>query len=374
MFRPTALLLLPLLLAASAAAAPPVLSHVDPNIGFPFGGTRVVVHGSNFVDTAVTCPIFPSSGTGVGTCPVKVFFGGVEGWVFAVTPTTIEVGALPSTTGQPREPGSVDVRVVAEGRGEATLVNGFRFDPRAEPGPANYTPVLVPLTSYGIPGAHGSIWASEAVFYNATFADARLRGPWVFPPFEPVIEPGLVERDHTVIHQLSRIPGQDGAFVYIPNPLAQGIKISLRSRNIAEGAPSYGVEVPILRYDDMRAGVTLMDLPVETDYRSTLRIYGWTPAPMQVRVSVYAEATSALIEEYVVDLRGVVTTDPVPFPDHPAYAALNPISPAVRAAGGRVRIFISNMGETVSPPPPPIWAFVSITHNETQQVTIATPK
>jgi hypothetical protein len=62
------------------------------------------------------------------------------------------------------------------------------------------------------------------------------------------------------------------------------------------------------------------------------------------------------------------------FPPHPSYIALDPIPPAARAAGGRVRIELTNYGANVSPPLANIWAFVSLTNNETNQVTLVTPK
>ena len=49
------------------------------------------------------------------------------------------------------------------------------------------------------------------------------------------------------------------------------------------------------------------------------------------------------------------------------------LTPAVRAAASRVRIEIADpLAIIVSPPPPPFWALVSITNNETQQVTTIT--
>lgn len=370
-----ALLTFAVLAVAALAEAAPVISHVAPPVGFTFGGTRVTIHGTGFTaGGGLTCPQFPPSGNGPGTCPIKVFFGGVEGWVYGATATTIDVAALPSATGQPREPGTVDVRVVVEGQGEATLANGFRFDRRAEPGPNNFTPVLVPLTSNGLSGAHGSIWFSELSIFNASAAEMVLPGPWAVPISAPIDAPWVVDPLRTDSPPLAQRPGYEGAFVYVPNPLVQAAKMSLRVRDTSENATSWGAEVPVVRREHVGGGVLLMDIPTDPRYRGTLRIYGWTAAPMRVRVSVYAEHDSRLIEEYETDLRGIVTAEFDPMPRFPAYAAINPLTTVVRAADLKVRIAISNMGEVVSPPPPPIWAFVSITSNESQQVTVVTPK
>ena len=67
-----------------------------------------------------------------------------------------------------------------------------------------------------------------------------------------------------------------------------------------------------------------------------------------------------------------IVFDPTPL--FPGYAQVDPLTAVVRAAGARVRIEIFDpIAPIVSPPPPPIWAFVSITNNDTQQVTTITP-
>jgi hypothetical protein len=126
--------------------------------------------------------------------------------------------------------------------------------------------------------------------------------------------------------------------------------------------------------DQAANDVTLIDIPTDSQYRATLRIYGFTSAPMNVSVAILPENGDTAFARFDVELNGIVTIEYVPFPPNPAYRALDPLIPAARAAGGRVRIEITNHGDILSPPPPKIWAFVSLTNNVTNQVTIVTPR
>jgi hypothetical protein len=171
-----------------------------------------------------------------------------------------------------------------------------------------------------------------------------------------------------------RQTGVDGAFLYVPKPLAHAPKMSLRVRDTSQNAASLGTDIHVVPAADAAGDITLIDVPVASQYRATLRIYAFTQVPMQIGVTIYPEDGVTPIDHLDVQLHGIVNIDFDPFPSHPAYLALDPLTPAVRAAGGRVRIEITNYHQNLSPPPPPIWAFVSITNNETQQVTAVTPK
>jgi hypothetical protein len=91
---------------------------------------------------------------------------------------------------------------------------------------------------------------------------------------------------------------------------------------------------------------------------------------------VYPKDGQTPLAHFDVELRGINPIVPVIFPAHPAWIALDPLTDAVRtaAAGSRVRIEITNFADTLTFPQSPIWGFVSLTNNETNQVTLVTPK
>lgn len=244
----------------------------------------------------------------------------------------------------------------------------------AEDNPADFTTTLVPLVTQGLRGAHGSVWDSELYVFNGSHLPLRMPG-FSDSPVLP-IEPSIVIQPHTTMH-LGLYPrdGADGAFLYIPNTMVSTTKMSLRVRDTSQNATSLGDEVPVVRVDQAAHALTIFDVPVDPKYRATLRIYGFTPAPMPVRVAIYPEIGVPALRQFDVTLNGIVNAAFDPFPLHPAYIALDPLGDAIRASiVRRVRIEITNFAPIITPPPAKIWAFVSLTNNETNQVTIVTPK
>jgi hypothetical protein len=77
-------------------------------------------------------------------------------------------------------------------------------------------------------------------------------------------------------------------------------------------------------------------------------------------VRVYTNAGDTLLNE--------LTATAVPMADH-GYLMLSDLLPGTIATDERVRIVVEPLE-----PDTPYWAFVSITNNETQHITISTPK
>lgn len=361
----------------TALAAPPVVTSIDPKVGFSYGATRATIHGSNFHDDALLlCPVPPPGGTGAGTCPARVFVGGIEATVTSITPTEIRVLVLPSLTSTPRENGRADVRVVIEGKGEATLPSAFEFRLDAFPGMQNYTPIIVPFTSEQTRGANGSIWTSEFTAFNSSHVPATMLGvAFADPRFLSPPQSQTATLPPRATRTIPLFNGQGtGAFLYVPNPLVNAIKMSERVRDVSQTATSWGTEVPVLRYDDMKTFVTLIDIPTDPRYRATLRIYHWAVgAGLPARVEVYASDAVEPVEMFeTTSQRGGAAEDD--FLAYPSYVQLDLLTPKIRASGPTIRVEIDNLTGIVSPPLPSIWAMVSITNNETQQVTIVTPK
>ena len=359
-----------LLFTALSASAAPVITSIEPNIGFTFGGTRVTIRGSGFLAPGDVCPRLPPSGSGLITCAVQVYVGGVQAYVISATPAEIVASIQPTTNGQPRQPGYADVRIVSEANGETTVDNGFLFDEKATPGLENYTRFLVPLTAHEVPGANGSLWTTEFTLFNAsTTVSMQVLGPFDDPGDLFIADPPLLAPGETRTLRLyprGESPG-DGAFVYVPAPLTWAASMSLRVRDISKNAQSWGTEIPVVRHQDTRSRITLIDVPTDPRYRAMLRVYRWTQ-PHATRVSIYVPDRDEPIRVY--DLAANPGTSD---PDHPPYQSLDLLTDDVRAAGSTLRIEIDNSGPSLTPPPPLIWAFVSVTNNETQQVTAILP-
>jgi hypothetical protein len=366
------LVLLSLLTAITAAAAPAV-TGIDPTVGFAAGPTHVTVSGSGFVTSTVTCPVPPPGGVGQGTCPVQVFVGGVAATVHQVTATTIAVEVNPPSSTSSENAYDVEVRTAT---GNATLPNAFRFSDFAEPGPENYVTYVLPLTGGDTAGANGSLWRTEWLAYNASSTNhIHIVGP-IFSPLSIPTPAGDVPPQTTM--RLETLANTEGAFVYVPAPLDDQLSMSLHVRDVSREAEGLGTDVPILRQSDFKPLIKLIGVPTDERYRARLRIYGFTESPQTVRVSIYRETADGSqqtpLAQFNVDLNGIIHIINDPFPFNVASIALDLLTPELRNAGSSLRVEIDNLGENISPPPPNVWAFVSITNNDTQQVTLVTPQ
>jgi hypothetical protein len=355
-----AICLLLLVTIAVPVFATPTITFVDPLEGFTFAPTQVNIQGTGFNEGAV-----------------EVLFGKVPATILEASATHLRVLATPEglDVGAAHE-GAVDLKVRVAGHGEAVLLNAFYYSPRAQAGRDDYMQVLVPLTSLEIAGANGSRWTSELRVFNASSELLRMPGPETFIVELPIDPAVIVEPRTTEQVFLNRgLPGADGAFLYVPIALLGAPKFSLRVRDLSKNAASLGTDVPVIYAHEAKGDLTIVDVPVDPKYRGTLRIYGFTDAPMQVGVTVYPEDGDDVIQHFDLALNGIIHIENDPMPPYPAYVAIDPLTAIVRASGHeRVRIEITNFNAILSPPPPPIWAFVSITNNETQQVTVVTPK
>lgn len=241
---------------------------------------------------------------------------------------------------------------------------------QAEPDPADYERVLVPLTTQTSHGQQGSLWTTTLRIFNGDDQPVELIGPT--SEISLVVDPEQTETES--IAPLMR--GHEGAFLYVPKAQLATTMFSLRVANNAKGN-LVGNEIPVVRESEAKGDLAFIEIPDNSRYRVALRIYGFTEAPMQVGVKILREDGPTVIRQSTVDLQGIVHVNPEPFPLHPAYGVINPFPRPLPFQPGNapmMRIEITNFHTIVSPPPPPIWAFISITDNQTGEVTIVEPE
>ncbi|HEX7150887.1 MAG TPA: IPT/TIG domain-containing protein [Thermoanaerobaculia bacterium] len=285
------------------------------NLLSPLGETMVTVTGA-----AAPFTVSPSWGEtkvtlrgnfGPVTPDTTVTFGGVAAGPLTLGEDVLIVEGVPEL---PASAGAVDVVVR---RGGQTLTCHSCY---------SYVAVekrLLPSYVEGvIPGAHGSRWRT------------------IFEMFHS----GNVQPIAGVDTRFS--PRGDHAYYTIRSEMLPGIAWSLRVRDESRAATTYGTEVPIVRVADFPDGVQLYPVPIGGDFRQTLRLF-----------HERNEATIAfwdgkeLIHSMTTALRSV---DLGSMPE----------------LAGHDRIRITVNGGVFNP----LWAYVSVTHNETQHVTLVTPQ
>ncbi|HUR81314.1 MAG TPA: hypothetical protein VM733_11145, partial [Thermoanaerobaculia bacterium] len=244
-------------------------------------------------------------------------------------------------------------------------------------GADNYARYLVPVTGEMIAGANGSQWKGELTFFNGSAFEAIVVGPFGNPG---QLSPPAPNADF-IAPQFTTKPmlfgnGTGGAFVYVPLPLDSQVKKSLRVRDVSRTANSWGAAIPFVSKDELADTITLIDIPTDSQYRATLRVYDCgINDDVPVRVTIYSPILSQPLAqlELTAHATHLFTEDPA-MPFYPAYAQVDLLTPAIRAATPTIRVQIENLGRPlISPSIPTMWAMVSVTNNDTQQVTMITP-
>lgn len=339
-----------LLLFAFSVSAAPQITRVTPAQGFSFYGARVEIIGTELSPETKRC--YDPCGNGQQLpCPVSVFFGTQQGFVLDASPERI-VAFAPA-----HAEGTVDVTVRVAGRPDLVLDDAFVYSRYATIGPDSYRRYLVPLTTIERLGANGSRWQAELTGRNPEINPLTI----VTGGEGNVLEP----RTTGLLDAQPRTELVDGSFLYVPTIFVYGFPMALRFRDLSRSAENLGSEIPLVGEDEFALRKHVLDVPTDPRYRATLRVYGDTPQPQSARVRVFSMTSGALIEDRVFELTGNAAESAQLFPLHPAYAQIDPLTPTVRGAAERVRIEVSA--------DKPLWAMVSVTNNETQQVTTMTP-
>lgn len=290
-----------------------------------------------------------------GTCDgVTIRVGGV-----VVTDAKTDANGIYAWfTPPPREePGLVDIELQY---GDAIERHAFAVAYTNRLDASLYERILFPVLD-DLRGANGSHWVSEVVFANPNFWYADL-GPNI-APISCVTSP--CGTDRLSPNSYTSYYGGDfphGALLIAPRDDANALSFSLRVRDISRVADTYGTQIPVVRERDMQRNTTLVlpDVPRDPKYRVKLRVYAIEPYgsdPLHSWVHIVNAATGAEKTESVEYAPGESIVEP-------AYAELD--LPA-GTEGERSAIYIEPAFNTLT------WAFVTITNNETQQVTIVTP-
>jgi len=153
--------------------------------------------------------------------------------------------------------------------------------------------------------------------------------------------------------------GNPGRIVFIPKGAFDRLAASLRVADLSRSNESFGTRIPIVFEREFRSDfLSLIDVPMTSKFRNTLRIYSLDPQT-SVHIRVIRYDSTKIHSEFDVDLR-----DPVDM-FHPSYAEVSQFG---NVPSDNVRIEIEpRSGKR-------IWAFDSVTNNDTQQITVVAPR
>jgi hypothetical protein len=244
-----------------------------------------------------------------------------------------------------------------------------------------YEQVLVPITSTDINGANGSRWVTETWCENTRPTEATdVKGPFI----SPIASPPTTVPLHLAPGAAMMLPGpqlvapanvREGMLLGVPRWLGRGLAFNSRVQDISRQALTRGTEIPVVRENEFADSITLLNVPGDLRYRILLRVYTRTSAAdVRVRVEVLS-GIHAIFEPPIV---GPIV-DTVLHLDAPSANG----GAAVTSFGvpGYAQMAIGNYGYPLqitvtsqSGASNNLWAFLSITNNDTQDVTTVTPR
>jgi len=326
------------------------------------------------LDANGSVSVSQSVGSTAGGTPVDIVVGAqqcVNKMVNACPPPAITFDGEPATNivlvdnshfqvvTPPHAAGAVLVKVVGDSFTKSSYA--FRYiDPAAPPSPKFFDRALIPVIFNG-PGAFGSNWVTELSLRNDnTFTVEPWRpigGKAEIAPRQPLLFTG----DE---------PG--GVFVGIPLQASALVALHAGVRDTSRADSEWSTEIPIVREEQFStSGIELLDIPAYPRYRTMLRIYS-TENPVssynsQVHVIVYSLENGGTYRSFFATLNnGSGCTDAGSCAERPSSVAISDLT-----AGGQFH-FAGRLGIQIQSPLP-LWAFATVTNNETQHVTVVSP-
>ncbi|MEA2462785.1 MAG: hypothetical protein QOJ98_532, partial [Acidobacteriota bacterium] len=226
---------------------------------------------------------------------------------------------------------------------------------------------LFPLTFAG-PGAHGSQWRSENIIRN----DAAVEVATVPLIWDGYSVPEVILLTPIPVGQRAAMPEEPedgGLYLYVPRGLEKWLTYSSHIVDRSRSQSDRGSELPVVRAEDTSAEIRLPDIPLRPLFRAHLRVYDFdTETPRNIRIVVTKEdGTNVFISRRIFSTFECV--NPPCFNPRPPYATIDLSAIPELADAGEVDISVRSETNDAR-----LWAFVSVSNNNTQHVTMYTPQ
>ena len=236
--------------------------------------------------------------------------------------------------------------------------------------------VLVPIYFEGeVPGAFGSRWVVELTGYNGFFTHQRVTGHPSNGCLPSQCADFITPGDFFVPY-LGGGATNVGRFVYIRSTYSgiddpESVRFSLVTRDVSREAEGFGTQIPVVREDDTFSGkIAFPSVPMGARYRQKLRVYDFDgERGGEVVVKIYRHGSTDFDAFDLITQRTLSFTsgEAATYPSSPGFAQIDLDSIPELAGQDRVSVLVRPANEGH------YWAFISVTNNDTQQVTTLAP-
>jgi hypothetical protein len=228
---------------------------------------------------------------------------------------------------------------------------------------------LIPVAARDLPGAGGSLWRTSLYVRHES-------DPIVVVGYNFGDDPAIILPKHTYTPPLFLSgPGEpSGALLFVDKRTAPSTHYDLRVRDVSRDSAGPGVSIPVVREQDLlSSSALLLAVPCDIRFRRMLRVY----SPLsQTTTTFRVIVTDDLKNTIIYDARWQLSTSSkmltlggmtVPVRPSERDIDLDQVVPKLND--------YSTVTVTVQPDDPGerFWAFVSVTDNTTQQVSLVLP-
>ena len=232
--------------------------------------------------------------------------------------------------------------------------------------------LLLPILTPPVHGAFGSEFHTDLRIFNDSDDLAiliGLNGNRCAPVCLPGLFPLALEPHEEVGPEDISLIGTPGRFIFVAKDQVSSLSMNLRVHDVTRDALNYGTEIPIVRESDFSTNrIVFAGVPTDARFRNTLRIYSNSAVDVLVTVGELAPVRVKLTGGFSFPVNSIA------FPEfhNPAYAAFS----SFPTGTAPVRVTIEADPDFVSllPIEIPLWAFITVTNNDTQAITTITPQ
>ena len=353
-------LLLLLCVSAAAFALTPTITSITPNV-LPMEGDVISVETEGWA----------SSECG-SNCNLDVYIGGEKLPRSAIHffGLTLTVSVPPQTT-----PGLKRFELHHPYGEPAIVENAILID--------ELESVLLPVGGsfpFATPGAFGSMWRTTTTVVNDSDHEIRIGVPFATPfthvspkPGQHVMLPAHATADLKVEAAMPLV-------VKIPRSLGSQVAFQTRVWDESRATTNFGTHVPSVRERDFATSrITIANVPTADPFRATLRVYSPDRVPRSFHVRVVSQPDQVALPEHSVAKAVTTIMELGTTTQFFEASTINPALPYSApfsqmqipfAGDAPVQLVIEPVDDGVAP----FYAFVSVTNNETQHVTILAPR
>ncbi len=230
--------------------------------------------------------------------------------------------------------------------------------------PDQFERVLVPVAATWLEGSFGSVWNTDTYVLNSG-ASPRIVDQTPDQECRLLCPSPVIGAKTFRPVSIDLPPGNHGVFLYLEKP-SDPITLSLR---VTEESDGWGFTVPVPRACDFDTTIQLLNLPLDSRFRSRIRVYDFEGASsVDVVLRVFSEGEYRLIGSGDLTLTHNTTErQSEAFPAYPADGSVMLASLLHDVDESDERAWVEVLSTV------PIWAFASVTDNATQRTTVISP-